>query len=325
MATNNEKIASEILKELELQEKYRIDIVASSRRVEELRKSLIDSYPKFIEGCLRNNPNKFVDIKKFPTTEEIRSFYQYGSPSITDDILMYEYGWFDIKELAVIIKLLYSLKKQKEYSIVTLANLEEEYFGPEDSDKRIVPYMNFLIGLDKNQKYLSKYNGKYFDKPSLEGNILDDFKRERHPNSVILKQGMWCSGNDNFASLNIDFENIFGAHPVFMYLDPLSNWDTKAVFSSSYNIFDKYFGEVLRRLAKKPRSKASGLLSFSLDFQDAFIARTLFSIVIYKKKMNKLVLDNEDYKYIFYELFKEDVDVLGFVDKEIPKVLTRYK
>ena len=325
MATNNEKIASEIIRELALQEKYKIDLIASSRRVEELRKSLIDSYPKFIEGCLRNNPNKFVDIKKFPTTEEIRSFYQYGSPSITDDILMYEYGWFDIKELAVIIKLLYSLKKQKEYSIVTLANLEEEYFGPEDIDKRIVPYMNFLIGLDKNQKYLSKYSGKYFDKPSLEGNILDDFKRERHPGLVRLKQGSACGKGNKFKSLDIYFESIFGKCVDFGYLDSSINWNLSPIFSSGYNIFDKYFGEVVRRLDKEPRSKVSGLLSFSLDFQDAFIARTLFSIVIYKKKMNKLVLDNEDYKYIFYELFKEDIDVSEVVDREIPKVLTRYK
>ena len=41
--------------------------------------------------------------------------------------------------------------------------------------------------------------------------------------------------------------------------------------------------------------------------------------------MNKFTLTNDDYKYIFYELFKEDVDVSEIVDKEIPKVLTRYK
>lgn len=65
------------------------------------------------------------------------------------------------------------------------------------------------------------------------------------------------------------------------------------------------------------------MLSFSLDFQDNFIAKALVSIAIYKKKINKLRLDNADYQYIFYELFKEDIDILGAVDKEIPKVLVR--
>lgn len=325
MATKNEKIASEILKELELQEQYKIDLVASSKRVEELRKRLIDSYPKFIEGCLKNNPNKFIDIKKFPTTEEICSFYRYGFPKITDDILMYEYGWFDIKELAVIIKLLYSLKKQKEYGIITLANLEEECFGPEDSDKRIIPYINFLIGPDKKQKYLSEYNGKYFEKLSMEDNLLDVFKMDRHQDFVRLKKSEVRNGDNRFASLGIEFEGVLGTYPVFRYFDPTINWNVNATFSSSYNIFDSYFGEVVRKLDKEPRAKVSGLMSFSLDLQDAFIARTLFSIVVYKKKMNKFILDNDDYKYIFYELFKEDVDVLGVIDKEIPKVLTRYK
>ena len=58
--TNNEKIASNILKELKLQEQYRIDLIASSRRVEDLRKSIKDSYPKFIGKCLQDSPNKFL-------------------------------------------------------------------------------------------------------------------------------------------------------------------------------------------------------------------------------------------------------------------------
>lgn len=321
MATKNEQIASEILKELALQEQYKIDLDASSKRVENLRKSLVSSYPKFIEELIKTNPKSFNSIEKFPTTEEIRSFYQYGSPKITDDILMYHYGWFDIKELAAIIKLLYSLKKQKEYSIVTLANLEIEYFGPEISDKRIVPYLNFLIGLD--QKHIEEYNGKYFNRPSLEGNILDKYNFDRHQGLVRLKQDR--KYEKKFKSFEFNSEGVISMHPISWDLDPLINWNDNTAFSSEYNIFNKYFGEIVKILDNEPRSKICSLLSFSLDFQDAFIARVLFSIVIYKKKMNKFILTNDDYKYIFYELFKEDVDVSEVVDKEIPKVLTRYK
>lgn len=318
MATNNEKIASEIIRELALQEKYKIDLRASSRRVEELRKSIKDSYPKFISDSIKESPNKFVYKERFPTTEEIRSFYQYGD---INNISLYDYGWFDIKELAAIIKTLYSLKKQKEYSIVTLANLEEEYFGPVISDRKIVPYLNFLIGLD--QKHIAEYNGKYFDEPSLEGNILDKYNFDRHQGLVRLKQDR--KYDKKFKSFEFNSEGVIAIHPISWYLDPLINWNDNTAFFSQYNIFDKYSGEVIRRLDNEPRKNIGALLSFSLDFQDNFIAKTLMSIVIYKKKTNKLELDNNDYKYIFYELFKEDVDVLDIVDKEIPKVLTRYK
>lgn len=324
MATNYEKMASQIIRELEMQRQWAIDIQKSSRKVEELRRSIKDSYPEFIGRCLKDSPSKFVEIKRFPTTEEISSFYQYGSPKITDDLLMYDYGWFDIKELAAIIKLLYSLKKQKEYSIVTLANLEGKRFGPEASDIRIVLYLNFLIGLE--QKHLEEYNGKYFNKPSLEGNILDKYDADRHPGLVRLKQGR---NHDNIYNKSgtcvCRFEDGIRIYPTLWHLDSLINWDDNTVFSSQYNIFDKHIMEIVRKLDKEPRSKVCSLLSFSLDFQDAFIARNLFSIVIYKKKTNKLALDNDDYKYIFYELFKSDIDVLEVVDREIPKVLIKSK
>ena len=229
---------------------------------------------------------------------------------------MYKYGWFNIKELASIIKLLYSLKKQKEYNIVTLANLEGKRFGPEPSDIRIVPYLNFLIGLE--QKHLEEYNGKYFDKTYLEGNILDKYEADRHPGLVRLKQ-------DRTYDTKFNLEGDIRIYPVLWHLDPLIDWNENTVFSSCYNIFDSYFGEIIRRLDKEPRSKVSSLLSFSLDFQDAFIARTLFSIVVYKKKLNKVDLDNDDYKYIFYELFKSDIDVSKVVDKEIPKALIKHR
>lgn len=96
-------------------------------------------------------------------------------------------------------------------------------------------------------------------------------------------------------------------------------------FSSKYNIFDNDIGDVIRSLDSEIRKNIVGLLSFSLDFQDNFITKVLFSIVIYKKKINKSVLENDDYKYIFYELFRENIDVSRIVDEEIPKVLTKHK
>lgn len=318
--TNYERIASKINRELELQQRYKTKADESARRVIELRKSLVDSYPKFISDSIKESPNKFVYKEKFPTTEEIRSFYQYGN---TNNISLYEYGWFDIKELAAIIKTLYSLKRQQEYKIITLTNFEIEYNGPEKYDKHLVPYMNFLIGIDKKIEYLNDYNGNYFESNSLlNSDVNSIFEAERHQNIVRLKQ----KSEKNNTSLGIRFENDKNwILDELCYFDDISLFTKYAKFSSKYNIFDKYFGEVKRRLDNEPRKNIGALLSFSLDFQDNFIAKTLMSIVIYKKKINKLELDNNDYKYIFYELFKSDIDISKIVDKEIPKVLTKHQ
>ena len=111
------------------------------------------------------------------------------------------------------------------------------------------------------------------------------------------------------------------------YYDYLYNGDKfrKIVgFPRFYNIFDKGVRNVIKKLEREPNIGVAGLLSFPLGIQDNFIAKTLLSIVIYKKKLNKMYLDNEDYKYIFYELFKEsNIDINAVIDKEIPKKLER--
>lgn len=311
--TKDEIITRKIRKELELQEKRQTDIDASMRRVIELRKSLVSYYPNFIKKSISSFPNEFQSIENFPTTEVIRSYLQYGNPNICDDILLYEYGWFDIKELAAIIKVLYSLKKQQEYKLITLANFEDVYYGPEDVDKRTTPYVNFLIGPNKRMKYLEKYNGTYLDISYINNSILDDFNKERHLNLVRIKQkGMLV--NSSLERRYVSYYYQFNDEDIM---------NSGLSFSSRYNIFDKYFGDVIRRLNSEHRRNIGGLLSFSIDIQDNFIAKVLMSIVIYKKKVNKKNLDNEDYKYIFYELFRENIDLDSIIEREIPKSLVK--
>lgn len=225
--------------------------------------------------------------------------------------------------MAAIIKVLYSLKRQKEYQIITLTNFKIEHTSLETYDRELVSYMNFLIGLDKKINFLEEYNGKYFE-PLGEGSffekeILKPFNMERHQNLVRLKQkGQKCD-----SSLGIKFEP-FDKRYLFYY-DSIISMSRFTTFSSKYNIFDNDIGDVIRSLDSETRKNIGGLLSFSLDFQDNFIAKVLFSIVIYKKKINKSVLENDDYKYIFYELFRENIDISRIVDEEIPKVLTKHK
>ena len=139
--TNNARTVAEITRDLACQERCREKINKSARTVIELRRKLVDAYPQFLYTCYKDKPNRFINIERFPTTEEIRAFYQYGS--ITKyNIPLYEYGWFDIKELAAIIKVLYSFKCQKEYQIITLTNFKIEHTSLETYDRELVSYMN---------------------------------------------------------------------------------------------------------------------------------------------------------------------------------------
>lgn len=316
--TNYERMAAEIKRELAMQECCREELDKSARRVIELRKKLVDAYPQFLDTCYKDRPNKFIKIEKFPTTEEVRSFYQYGNIT-KDNIPLHEYGWFDIKELVAIIKVLFSLKRQKEYQILSFANLETQYKGPELFDTELVPFMNFIIGDNKSISFLETYNGRYFTDETMKDDIFKTFKNVSYSNRVRITQ----RGQVNGCGLGINFEYYDEHCDEFLrYFDDISK---KIGFSSKYNIFDKYYGEVVRRLDKNPRRNIGSLLSFNLGIQDNFIAKALFSIVIYKKKMGKYNLDNNDYNYIFYELFKENVDLSEVVDKEIPKTLVRGK
>ena len=124
--------------------------------------------------------------------------------------------------------------------------------------------------------------------------------------------------------MGLHFEDFDGrSTDTIEYYDWIQHANVMAGFSERYNIFDKYHGAIFSRLADNPRKNIGAVLSFPLHNQDNFIAKTLMSIVIYKRNIGKTDLDNEDYRYIFYQLFGEDVDISRVVDEEIPNKLVR--
>lgn len=60
-------------------------------------------------------------------------------------------------------------------------------------------------------------------------------------------------------------------------------------------------------------------MSFHINV--SFVVKSLIIIAIYKKNHQKTSLSNEDYQYIFYEIFHEDVDIEKEVEWDIPKQL----
>ena len=317
--TKDEMRVSEILKELNAIKEEKREEKLAMERIISLRKNLSGTYQKFLDSQIQNKPNIFVQIKKFPTAQEIRSSYEYGNVGM-NNIPLYEYGWFDIKELVAIIKVLYSLKRDREYNILTFANLKKIYNGPELYDKTIESEMNFIIGDDRKISFLEDFNGKYFPSDVFDEELFKDFYNPNVFRKTRLSQ--ISSSKEKGLGITLDDDKEF-----MEYYDYLYNGDKfrKIVgFPRFYNIFDKGVRNVIKKLEREPNIGVAGLLSFPLGIQDNFIAKTLLSIVIYKKKLNKMYLDNEDYKYIFYELFKEsNIDINDVIDKEIPKKLER--
>ena len=172
--TKDEMRVSEILKELNAIKEEKREEKLAMERIISLRKNLSGTYQKFLDSQIQNKPNIFVQIKKFPTAQEIRSSYEYGNVGM-NNIPLYEYGWFDIKELVAIIKVLYSLKRAREYNILTFANLKNIYNGPELYDKTIESEMNFIIGDDRKISFLEDFNGKYFPSDIFDEELFKDF------------------------------------------------------------------------------------------------------------------------------------------------------
>lgn len=292
---------------------------AAVREIIRLRRQISSAYPMFIDKCCQEQPYKFKYINKFPTTEEIRSYYQYGHIATTDDIPLYEYGWFDIKELAAIIKQLYSLKRQREYRILTFGNLD--IIQTESKTKELAALMNFLIGDDKALSEFGDFTNYFYnDCSKIDWNYWGLDRYSELPKGIKLVQ----EGRHRATGLGITFKNesFDSQSELINYYDPLSAKFIEDIgFADKYNIFNKNFEIVIRGLEEKVERNVGAIMTFPLGIPDNFIAKALMSIVIYKKKVGKPSLSNDDYREIFWELFHEDVDIGLTVDREIPKTL----
>ncbi len=249
---------------------------------------------------LKNDPN-FVLYKRFPEFKKIQAYY---STLPLKEHPINQYGQFDIKELAEVIKLLYSYQRQEEYQVLTFGFLDKRSVG--FLVEELVPNMYFLIGNDKTLAKYREYQGCF-----LEEIRSPKFWNEERLNFIALKPGCKCIDYLPGSSLKCDV----GETKTYYY-DYINGGERYVTFYNDFNIFhqavtDKF---IYYRGIKDT-------LSFPIAMDDAFIAKVLISIAIYKKNHGKINLTNEDYRYIFHELYGEDVDIQAEIKRDIPKSL----
>lgn len=237
---------------------------------------------------------------------------------------LFEYGYFSIKELAVIIKLLYSFKRQEENKILTFANLNLDYISPKEDEREYNVYLRFLVGNDKTLNSFYQYDNCFFEEYQKLHETMCEYSQIKFAgisNLIVLSPNL--SQKQNSLGISCDGFGYYGQRLTrdgINYSDEWQKHDACAMFSERYNIFGIY---PLTDLAKHMCGCSSlrEILDFPISLYDNFIAEVLMSIVIYKRNIDKIDLDNEDYRYIFYELFGEDVDIAKEMEKYFPTKL----
>lgn len=245
----------------------------------------------------------------FPDIDQIIAYYiNYDLKCLHP---LYEYGWFDIKELVEIIKIVYSIKRQDDYKIVTTGGLFEydEVYGDEKA-RIIKPELFFCVGNSSTLANLFECNRNFYEDGS--GILLPDGNNKDlillSPDNSIVKDTL---GIRTRMSDSSDVKQRF-----ITYHDYLSGNVEKANYLSKINIFEVVFEKIVKNY-----NGILSTLSVGIHPDDEFVAKILLSIVIYKKNCQKEMLSNNDYSYIFRKLFNEEVNVSVAVGKDIPKTL----
>ncbi len=284
-----------------------------ARKVEQSEKEIqpdtTTSNLDYANFFISKNSKKMVLYDKWPDLETIINYYSNTTWNNTHPLE--EYGKFEIKELLEIIKLLFSIKKQDEYKIVTTGFLSKHsYTLLEGTFSELLPNLYFLIGNDKTLE-------EYFQVQNLflEEVQAYDFEHQYHPSFTALSPKKGTIRDTLMVSCqcpNSKFKYCGG----IQYYDSLKEEYTATKYLAMTNIFDDSFYRKLHNY-----QGIQDTLSFPIHKEDEFIAQVLLSIVIYKKNHQKINLTNEDYRSIFYELFKEPVNIEKEIKKDIPKTL----
>lgn len=275
-----------------------------------LKQEVLHSIEPYTNFFISKNSKKIILYDKFPNLDEMITYYSaktWNAPHPLE-----EYGKFDIKELANIIRILYSIQRQQEYQVLTFGELEKKaYTLLEGNFEELIPKLYFLIGNEETLEIYQEYKNLFLE----QENLLEI--QEKYSTNLIALSPKNGTIQD---TLNIKCQ-CPGCSKNYLeggiqYYDYLNDNYSILKSLSCINIFDEYFYQKINNY-----KGIQDTLSFKVHKWDDFIAKILISISIYKKNIQKIKLTNEDYHYIFYELFKENINLEKEIKKSIPKTL----
>lgn len=305
----NNRIKNEFFDKQKEREKQKKSVVKDKQDKDNVCGDNNISNLDYVNFFLSKNSKKMILYDKFPDLDTIIKYY---SDTFWNNIHpLEEFGKFEIKELLEVIKLLYSIKRQENYKILTTGFLTPKFSKLLDGSLfELVPNIYFLVGNDKTLDDCFGYQNLFLEE-------VKDFQfAKKYTANFIAISPKQATIRD---TLDISCQcpnSDCGYYGGIQYYDELVNNYNTTKYLSIINIFDDNFYNKISRY-----SGIQDTLSFTIYPDDEFIAKVLLSIVIYKKNHHKQKLSNDDYRYIFYELFKENVNVEKEITKDFPKVL----
>lgn len=279
-----------------------------SNQINEIETEMLKPYTTYFN---RYQKRDCILVEDFPKKEVIASYY---NSSLATHHPLWDYGFFDIRELAEIIRIIYSLERQKEYQILTFGYLEYLPVDNENYDFMPLPTLNFLIGDTEKLAPYQVSDGCFEEIPFI------DISESKQPNLIKLSPKIAL---DNTLGIYCycDYPGLFGNEYGINYWDYKNQEQNCGQYSNKINIFSD---NMLEKLTSYEGIEDT--LSFPVHIDDKFLATILTSIAIYKKNRGTVNLTNDDYRYIFQKIYGEySINIEKGVEQNIPKQLKYVK
>lgn len=292
------------INELDIQKQQAEELI---KQIDNQKEKNYDEIALAYQGFYENKRNKeFVLYERFPSVESLETYLCRMSRSKHP---LYEYGYFNAKELAEIIKYIYQIHTGKEYKILTIGAIDE--FGDRDSFSTM-PHLLFMIGNDKSIEQYKEFNGKFINNDRFYSRMWLDGDRR---NLIELE-------------LEIDYSNTLNVECLTGKCDDRNSInyyrrEYNSYTSCGFSINKQIFADNIR--SSLNHSKVKGIkdvFDFDIHYMESYIARVLMSIIIYKKNNNIMELADEDYNHIFETLYGEKPQIKGDIEKDFVKRLT---
>lgn len=266
------KEQEELRRVMESEIRYRED------KIRQCQEAMLYSYPEFFDEKVNK---RFEWIRDFPSKKEVQYYEESGDLSHP----LMDYGDFPVKELAELIKLLFSYQKQEEYKIVTCG-----YSNSYDSA------LFFLIGNEKSLADYISFQGTFQKEVSKE---IKAILTKKIPNLIGLKA---LESNYNTLEVQWNIENLNRFNIFHNCLVNFSDYEgIQDTLSFPIHSSDKFLAEMLISIAIY--KKNNGL--------------------IYQKNQEVRDLMDEHYQEIFKVLFGEPYvgNIQQMIHRDIPKTL----
>lgn len=291
-----------LTKEIEDLKKQKIEaeklIKNTESKISINNKEIANAYKEFFNNLTNK---EFILYERFPSMKALDIFRSY------DKFPLYDEGILNAKELAEIIKHIYQFKTGKEYNILSIGVTETDgmpiYGG---KVYQIVPHLHFIIGNDKTLEPYKEFSGKFINNDRLYSKIY-----------------LYAKGKDIInIELERDSKNSLGINCL---TEKFSDKDNEInYYDAQYNEYSYVGFDLHKRIFNDSIHNPKGIrdvFNFEINTFDTYIAKTLISIIIYKRNNNIKELSDEDYNYIFDTLFNEKVNIVEDAKKDIPNEL----